>query len=179
MKKAGVLFFICLIAYYQLQAQTENPAIEQFNSFQQMIYIDNLAQELMPDIFLNSYYYKTNKADFVVSQTIDTLLRRREIHIYSKKANNGFLFVNDFIMNSITTIDYEEGNLLLRYVYSNKEVSSEKDVRRFIRLRKKHIRISDITFDRNLGLLTIYIIGERKNKVVDLKKGFHNNLRDY
>jgi len=158
MKVHIYLIFICLNVFCRLNAQTGIAGNEQYNSYQQCVYIDNLTQKLTSDIFFSTYYFKLKTSDFKTSQIIDTIRKKRELHIRTKKAKDGYLFVNKHIMDKFTNLDCELDKMKISYVYNNMTVMTKKDVMRVLGLREKYIQISEIIQDEQLGIITVYII---------------------
>ena len=75
-----------------LNAQTNIAGHEKYDSYNQYIYVDNLDQRLIPEIFNTTYYSKLKETDYRVdSQKIDTIQQKREIYVYTKYANDGYL----------------------------------------------------------------------------------------
>jgi hypothetical protein len=152
------LILICLNVFFRLNAQTGIAGNEQYNSYKQCKYIDNLTQKLTSDIFVSTYYSKLKTSDFKTSQIIDTIRKEREVHIRTKKARDGYLFVNKFIMDKVAKFNCQLEKMKISYVYNNKAVTTKKDVMRVLGLRKKCIQITEIIQDEQLGIITIYII---------------------
>ncbi len=117
-----------------------------------------MSQKSIPDIFVSTYYDKLKTSDFKISQVIDSIHKRREVHVRTKKAKDGFLFVNKYIMDHVTNLNCELGKMKVLYIYNNKEVKTKEDVMSVLRLRKKSIQISEITQDEQSGLITVYVI---------------------
>jgi hypothetical protein len=138
-------------------AQTGIAGNEQYNSYEQCIYVDNLAQKLTPDIFVSTYYSKLKTSDFKTSQVIDTIRSKREVHIRTKKAKDGYLFVNKSIVDKIVSLGCDLDKLKVSYVYNNRAVTTKEEVIRVLGLREKRIRISEILYDKQSGVITVYI----------------------
>ncbi len=151
MKVYIYLILICLNVFCRLNAQTRIAGNEQYNSYELCIYVDNLSQKSIPDIFVSTYYDKLKTSDFKISQVIDSIHKRREVHVRTKKAKDGFLFVNKYIMDHVTNLNCELGKMKVLYIYNNKEVKTKEDVMSVLRLRKKSIQISEITQDEQSG----------------------------
>lgn len=158
MKAHIYLILICLTVFFRLNAQIGIAGNEQYNSYEQCIYIDNLTQKLTSDIFVSTYYSKLKTSDFKTSQIIDTIHKKREVHIRTKKAKDGFLFVNKYIMDNVTKLNCELERMEVLYMYNNKAVKTKKDVMQILRLREKRIQISEITQNERLGIIIVYII---------------------
>ena len=158
MKVHIYLILICLTVSFRLNAQIGIAGNEQYNSYEQCIYIDNLTQKLTSDIFVSAYYSKLKTSDSKTSQIIDTIHKKREVHIRTKKAKDGYLFVNKKIMDKVANLNCELDKMKIFYVYNNKAITTKKDVMRVLGLREKRIQISEIIQDEQLGMITVYII---------------------
>ena len=156
MKTHIYLTLICLSIVFCLNAQTGIAGNEKYNSYEQCIYVDNLAQNLIPEIFVSTYS-KFKVSDFRNSQLIDTIHKKREVHIRTKKAKNGYLFVNKSIMDKIVSLDCDLNKLKVLYVYNNRVVTKKEDVIRVLGLRKKRIQISEILQDEQSEIITVCI----------------------
>lgn len=158
MKTHIYLILICLNGFFRLNTQTRIAGNEQYNSYQQCIYIDNLTQKLTSDIFVSAYYSKLKTSEFKTSQIIDTIRKKREVHIRTKKAKDGYLFVNKSIIDKVTNVDCKFDKMKISYIYNDKAVITKKEVMRILGLREKCIQISAIILDEQLGIITVYII---------------------
>lgn len=157
MKTRIFLILIFLNVFFSLHAQTGTAGNEKYNSYEQCVYIDNLSPKLTSEIFINTYYSKLTVSDYKNSQIIDTVHHKRGVYIRTKKAKEGFLFVNRNIMNKFTSLNCDLGNMKILYVYNNKIATTKKDVMRVIKLREKNIQISEILQDEKSGIITVYI----------------------
>lgn len=155
------LILICLNVFFRLNAQTRIAGNEQYNSYEQCVYIDNLTQKLTSDIFISIYYSKLKTSDFKTSQIIDTICKKREVHIRTKKAKDGYLFVNKSIMDKVANLNCELDKMKISYVYNNKPVTTREDVMQVLGLREKYIQILEIIQDEKLGIITVYIINRK------------------
>ena len=116
MKVYIYLILICLNVFCRLNAQTRIAGNEQYNSYELCIYVDNLSQKSIPDIFVSTYYDKLKTSGFKISQVIDSIHKRREVHVRTKKAKDGFLFVNKYIMDHVTNLNCELGKMKVLYI---------------------------------------------------------------
>ena len=152
------LILICFAACGPLKTQSGIANNEQYNSYDISILLDNLAQEFMPVLFYNTYYGSIKTNDSKISQIIYTGHKKREIHIRTRKAKDGYLLVNKCIMDYIANnddISFE--GLKVAYVYDNKAVLTENDVMKVLSLRKRCIKVTDIVPDNQSGLIIVYI----------------------
>lgn len=151
------LILICLSVACSLNAQTGIIGNEKYNSYEQYIYVDNLDQKLIPEIFVSTYYSDFKTSDFTISQVIDTIYRKKEMHIRTQKAKDGYLFINKAIMDKIKDFHCNLDGLKVLYVYNEKAIATKKDVMRILRLRAKHIQIPTISHDKQSGVISVYI----------------------
>jgi hypothetical protein len=158
MKKLICITLICSGILCNLNAQIDIGEYEKYNSYEQCIYIDNIDQRLLPEIFINEYYSKFDKSKFKVdSQVIDTINYKRKIYVYMQQSKDGYLFVNTKIMNKIKALDYTSNELKVSYVYNDKIILTKDDVKRFVILRKKNIKISTMILNEKLKILCVYV----------------------
>ncbi|MCL2562366.1 MAG: hypothetical protein FWE10_08650 [Rikenellaceae bacterium] len=150
------------------------------NSHRHAVYIDNIfigtagAEDIkkIPRILLENYYGeifvdslfepKNPKMikDIYIEREREDLLHAGSLHIRTKKAKDGYLFVNRKIMDKIASLDCDLGGLQILYVYNNVAVTTKKDVMRLLGLRERRIRISEITYDELSREITVYIFDE-------------------
>ena len=152
------LILICFAACGRLSTQSGIADNEQYNSYELSILLDNLAQEFIPVLFYNTYYGSIKTNDYKSSQIMDTGHKKREVHIRTRKAKDGYLLVNKCVMDYVANnedICFE--GLKVAYVYNNKAVLTDKDVLKILSLRKRCIKVSDIVPDNQSGLITVYI----------------------
>ena len=152
------LIVVCLLSSFRLFAQTGIAGNEQYNSYDLAIMIDQLPINTTSSIVDSSYYSHLKQWDYVAYQIIDTTHRKREVHLRSKKANDGYLFINECIRDSLTKHGYLDRQLKVIYVYNNKTVKTNKEVMKVVRLKKKRIQISELLIDEDLGVITIYFV---------------------
>ena len=137
---------------------------------------DGFDKNRIPDVLMDNYYgenldFSTDKSyPQIVNQkfikrifiAIDTthngsLFPKREIHTRTKKAKDGFLYVNQCIMDYVARSGCEPERVEIAYVYNNETVRTKEDVARLLRLRKKRIQVSVINQDSQTGLYTAII----------------------
>lgn len=159
MKTYFYLTLICLSFFYSLSAQTDIIGYERYDSFEQFIYIDNLDQRLIPEIFNTTYYFKLKESEFKVdSQVIDTIHQKREIYVYSKKVKDGYLLVNKKIMDKIKDLNCNLNELKVSYAYNGETVSTKEEVNRILRLKEKNILVSINLQDERSKVISVCIL---------------------
>lgn len=126
-------------------------------NYEQNHYVDNLPTSLIPDIFLNVYYHNLNSSDYNAFRTNDDFNQRVNTFVYSKKAKDGYLFVNKQIDEYVSTIEGNTEINSVSYYYNDKAVTSDMDVMKVVGLKKNRIFISKLKIDESLGSLTVYI----------------------
>ena len=181
MKHALKILFITICLCLNLNANAHSP-----NSDSLSVYIDNIFIgkrccvdfDKIPSVLLKNYYCdylfecshtttsvndpfssinpKAIKQLFI--EKCDMLSTNGILHIRTKKAKDGFLFVNKYIMDNVTKLNCELERMEVLYMYNNKAVKTKKDVMQILRLREKRIQISEITQNERLGIIIVYII---------------------
>ncbi|WP_195334799.1 hypothetical protein [Bacteroides salyersiae] len=150
------LFFLSF--FCNVNAQNGFIESEKYNCYEQHIYIDCLEQKLVPEIFNNTYYTKIKESElYVDSQIIDTIHQKRIICIYTKKARDGYLFVNGMIMDKVDDLNWNLDKLRIIYIYNDKIVSTSDEVKRVIGLKMKNIQNSVILQDEKTNIISVYI----------------------
>ncbi|MBT9875213.1 hypothetical protein GPL06_20915 [Bacteroides salyersiae] len=150
------LFFLSF--FCNVNAQNGFIESEKYNCYEQHIYIDCLEQKLVPEIFNNTYYTKIKESElYVDSQIIDTIHQKRIICIYTKKARDGYLFVNEMIMDKVDDLNWNLDKLRIIYIYNDKIVSTSDEVKRVIGLKMKNIQNSVILQDEKTNIISVYI----------------------
>ena len=158
MKTCIYLIIICLSFPCHLNAQTNIAGHEKYDSYNQYIYVDNLDQRLIPEIFNTTYYSKLKVTDYRVdSQKIDTIQQKREIYVYTKYAKEGYLFVNNKIMDKIKELDCCLNGVKVSYMYNDKIISTKSDVNRILKLKPKNMEISAILYDKKIKTISVYL----------------------
>ena len=150
--KACSLLTIVFLVSYNLSAQIYEPY-----NYELVSYIDNMPQQIIPELFQNTYYQYLNLVGYKGSIIIDEANKRTDLHVRSKKAKDGYLYVNSQIMNYISIQDLDLDIIKVSYVYNSVAVNREKDVMRVIRLRKRRIKSSVILYDEPKGLISVLI----------------------
>ena len=80
------------------------------------------------------------------------------LHIRTRKAQDGYLFVNRKIADKIESLDVDLEKLKIIYVYNSQVVSTKDEVNQLLALRKENIQISEIVYDEHSKTLSVYII---------------------
>ena len=179
MKHTIIIFFVAILLYVDCNAQQAIfPASHRMTVYLDNIIVSNIISgnepmvniDKIPCVLYDNYYSKhigfsTNDT---LSKTIeskivkkffiekDTILNKNSLHIRTKKAKDGYLFVNKSIMDKIAGLDLDK--LKVSYVYNNRVATTKEDVMRIIKLRKKRIQISEILQEEQSGMITVYII---------------------
>ena len=176
MKRKVIILVISICAFGNANAHSPN-------SDSLFVYIDNIFIgkrccvdfNKIPSVLIENYYCKylleCSHTDISVNdpfsiinpKTIKQLFIEKSdmlstngiLHIRTKKAKDGYLFVNKSIMDKITGLDLDK--LKVSYVYNNRVVTTKEDVMRVLGLRKKRIQISEILKDEQSGMITVYI----------------------
>ena len=171
MRHSIYLILICLSVFGGLNAQAKRPGnycYEVYHAYELSMYLDNLiyntdreTRKLTSDIFDSLYYTQTEMSNSKADMIIDITNKTRAFHMRTKKAKDGYLYVNRCITDKVLSSGCQQDTVKITYVYNNQEVTTKEDVRRVLRLRKKKIRIQDLILDERKGLVTVYIVDNK------------------
>lgn len=175
MKYKVLIPFILICSFINSNAQD---AITP-DSYRHTVYIDNIIVgnesvidfKEIPSILFDNYYNEYinlsihDSATKIVKSKMtkkiyfekDTVHHENSLHIRTKKAKDGYLYVNKSIMDMVASLDYDLDKLKVSYVYNNNVATTKKDVMQILGLREKHIRISEIVEDEQSGVIIVYI----------------------
>lgn len=169
--KASLYLTFILLSVFGLDAQAETAVAGHHPTFdKEYAYIDNLLvyqnkgrvpRKLTSDIFDSLYYTQTEMSNSKADMIIDITNKTRAFHMRTKKAKDGYLYVNRCITDKVLSSGCQQDTVKITYVYNNQEVTTKEDVRRVLRLRQKKIRIQDLILDERKGLVTVYIVDNK------------------
>jgi uncharacterized protein involved in tolerance to divalent cations len=157
-----------LSVFYKLNAQ--NAVIP--NSNKHTVYIDNLIIgneqgndfSKIPAVLLENYYKDLidfpNKHFFGKSikdiyLEKDTVRHKNSLHIRTKNAKDGYLFVNKIVSEKIQECCIDFKNVTVSYVHNGKIISTKEEVKELLKLRKKKLKILSVTEDKENSVITI------------------------
>ena len=183
MKHAIKILFITICLSLNLNVNAHSP-----NSDSLSVYIDNIFVgkrccvdfDEIPSVLLKNYYCnylfgcshtKTSVNDpfsSINQKAIKKLfIEKRDIqstsgilHIHTRKAKEGYLYVNKYIVDNIAHLDCEPDNIKIIYVYNDKEVETKDEVMHLIGLKKWRIKTVKVVQYEQLGVITVYITGK-------------------
>ena len=151
MKTHMVILMLCLTFICQLHAQT--PGMDNY-SYPVIVSIDNLPQSIKSEVLDSLYYRKLKKSDYTSFVSKDHINGITKLNILSKRAKDGFLFVNECVRDCVAS----DSLVSLVYVYNDETIKTKKDVSRMLRLRKKRIRVKEIKRDDQTNAITVYVV---------------------
>ena len=132
---------------------------DQYRSYKKNLYFDNILKDIIPDN-LNTYYYsRLNDKDLInKSQEYDTIQKEHNVYVYTKKAKDGYLCINENLTNHIKSGCYKIDKLGIVYLLNDNFINNKKDVFRLLFLRKKNIKNieSNYLIEKNILELKIY-----------------------
>jgi len=174
MKYKIITFFVAILRYVDCNAQQAIfPASHRMTVYFDNIIVSNIifGNERMvnidkiPCVLYDNYYSKyivsTNdtlpkaiKSKIVKKIFIekDTILNKNSLHIRTKKAKDGYLFINKILSDEI---DKYCTNYDVSYVYNSKIVYTKDKVRQILKLKRKKIKILSVKRDENTKIVTI------------------------
>lgn len=169
--KASLYLTFILLSFFGLDAQAKRPGnycYEAYHAYELSMYLDNLiyntdhkSRKLMSDVFDSLYYTHPEISNSKAWMVIDSTNKTRTFHMRTRKARDGYLYVNKCITDKVLSSGCQQDTVKITYVYNNMEVMTKEDVRRVLRLRKKKIRIQELILDERKGLVTVYIVDNK------------------
>lgn len=154
-----ILFYFISICF--CNAQSRIVEYEWFDSLETAFFIDGLTHNIRSDIVDSVYYHKLTSSDYTVRQVINEVDNNRQVFVDSRKAKKGFLYVNKSIMAYVSRFSQNSEPLKIVYVYNDKTITTEGDVMRIIRLRRRDIKGISVDNNKQSGTVTVYITGKR------------------
>lgn len=155
------LFFLLsfLVPILNCYSQSGIVGYEQYRSYKKNVYFDNILKDIIPDN-LNVYYYSSlNDKDLVnKSQEYDTIQKEHNVYVYTRKAKDGYLFVNENLTNHIKSKCYNIDKIEIVYLLNDNYLNSKKGVFKLVFLRKKNIKNIEYNYliEKNILELKIY-----------------------
>lgn len=169
--KASLYLIFILLSVFGLDAQAETTVAEHYPTFyKESVLLDNLLvyqnkdrvpRKLVSDIFDSLYYTRPvirNSNSWLITDSTNT---KRTLYVRTPKAQDGYLYVNRCITDKVLSSGCQQDTVKITYVYNNKEVTTQEEVKKVVRLRKRKIRIQDLIFDERKGLVTVYIVDNK------------------
>lgn len=158
----GKIVLLALLAIVPVTFMKAEPdGYEKYNAYQLVTYVDNLKAGIASGIISGSYYSKLTSKDYSGSQLIDTVGKRREVRIVTKKARGGYLSVNEFVTNAIDKEGVEV--ISIKYFVDGNLVSTDKEIGRLLRLRKRDVDFPRLSVRIENGTANVYIYSKGKH----------------
>jgi hypothetical protein len=163
-----ILFFLSVFC-----ANAQNAITPESNKY--TLYIDNImvGNEAKTDYskipaVLFEYYYKEIASTFESKKMIkevflekDTIRHKKSLHIRTKKAKDGYLLINETLLNKIKEYCANYNEVIIYYVYNGKTVSTKNEVMQILKLRAKKVQILSTTQDENTKVITISFVDKQ------------------
>ena len=146
------LFITVLYLCANLNAQIYEPI-----GYKSIYYLDNLPLQIIPELFYREYYNSLGPSDYKGTVKRNHTEKTNVINLRSKKAKTGYLYVNGCIQDYIQQSEGELDQDSLLYVVNDEPVTTKKDVKRLVRLRKRRVLSIKIEHDSKSGLIMVYI----------------------
>ncbi len=146
------LFITVLYLCANLNAQIYEPI-----GYKSIYYLDNLPLQIIPELFYREYYNSLGPSDYKGTVKRNHTEKSNVINLRSKKAKTGYLYVNGCIQDYIQQSEGELDQDSLLYVVNDEPVTTKKDVKRLVRLRKRRVLSIKIEHDSKSGLIMVYI----------------------
>ena len=160
------LFITVLYLCANLNAQIYEPI-----GYKSIHYLDNLPLQIIPELFYREYYNSLCPSDYKGTVKRNHTEKSNVVNLRSKKAKTGYLYVNGCIQDYIQQSEGELDQDSLLYVVNDEPVTTKKDVKRLVRLRKRRVLSIRIEHDSKSGLIMVYIQTARQ-PVTKLRQTF-------
>ncbi len=132
-------------------------AQDHFFSYEAICYIDNLRRPLYSDILDSLYYSSLTKRQFQGTVRIDPTLEQSIVRVQTKRAKDGFLFLQEYISKEIEAQGSIKDTMNVFYMYNHAPVKTKRDVKRLLRLRKRNLHIQLLVIDNERKRVIAYI----------------------
>ena len=122
---------------------------EKYNS-KTVILIDFLNRDKIPDVLKTYYYNNLSEQEFFAPQSIVSKSdNTRTIHMKSKQAKEGYLFINKYTNDFITN----NGNII--YLIGKDTINSKEEVIRLIEMKRSDVAKVDTIKGKEYNLIRI------------------------
>lgn len=147
MKGKFYYIFLLLICHYtafsqaKIQGKINIIGHEQYRLYDQHLGVDHLDFNLIPEEIKTCFNLTdpvSVKEQYVV---IDTVLKRRSIMIITKKAQNGYLKINENISSYINQKGFDRSELRIQYIINNVPVQYCDDIQKLIKLKIHQVKL--------------------------------------
>lgn len=145
--------------YYYIGVLKDEPPYYN-HSYENRVLIDNLDKDLIPNVIFENYYQSKDffMAPYKIGKgTIDSFQKRITSRLYTKKAKDGYLYLNNIIMDYIDKNCKDYASLEISYLLDNSTIKSKEGVMKLVGLRTKKINTIVIYHDRKSNQISVYV----------------------
>lgn len=160
------IFFFLSIFY----SNAQNPVNPKSNKY--TLYIDNIMigkenevdYSKIPAVLFENYYREF--INTVVNKKMikelflekDTINNKNSLYIRTKKAKDGYWFINKTVSDKIEVCCTNKSDVLVSYVYNYNPVSTKHEVLKMLKLRAKKIRILSVEWNNKINTITVSFV---------------------
>ena len=145
--------------YYYIGVLKDEPPYYN-HSYENRVLIDNLDKDLIPNVIFENYYQSKDyfMAPYKIGKgTIDSFQKRITSRFYTKKAKDGYLYLNNIIMDYIDKNCKDYASLEISYLLDNSTIKSKEGVMKLVGLRTKKINTIVIYHNRKSNQISVYV----------------------
>ena len=165
-----IAFFVAILLYVDCNAQQAIfPASHRMTVYLDNIIVSNIifGNEHMvncgkiPLVLREHYYGKDCIRIIEMKKNIylekNTTYNKNNLHIRTKKAKTGYLYINECLMDYIKQQNYDTEYLKVVYVLNNMPVSSENNVVKLLKLSKRKVKRVEFKNDSDNKIVEVLI----------------------
>lgn len=190
MKLKSILLFCFAIfygtnAYLPAQTAPKVPEMHKFHIFLDNIYLGvfSFDKDQIPKIILDNYYKRYIDFSSITESNIfptgiqrgfisdlygtrdaSDIGNRPFVHLLTKYAKDGYIYINKVLTENIRNLGRMYSDFTIEYQYDNTPITTEEDVMRMVRLKKKNIQALVLVIDEQRRMITIDIKTKKGSK---------------
>lgn len=160
------IFFFLNISYSNAQ-NSVNPKSNKYTLYIDNIMIGNESEvdySKIPAVLFENYYREfintvVNKK--MIKELLlekDTTNNKNSLYIRTKKAKDGYWFINKTVSDKIEVCCTDKSDVLVSYVYNYNSVSTKNEVLQMLKLRAKKIRILSVEWNNKINTITVSFV---------------------
>lgn len=161
----SILFFLS-ISYSNAQNSVK-PKSNKYTLYIDNIMIGNESEvdySKIPAVLFENYYREF--INTVVNKKMikelflekDTTNNKNSLYIRTKKAKDGYWFINKTVSDKIEVCCTNKSDVLVSYVYNYNLVSTKNEVLKMLKLRAKKIRILSVEWNNKINTITVSFV---------------------
>lgn len=133
--------------------------LERYNSYEKVFITDNLSHNILSNELQECYYKNLSKKQYKIYLPIyDHNSRRMIVSRTSRKARDGYLFVNQIVAENVENV---RDSLSVQYNYNGNFIDTSAEVQHLIKLRRKQISSYEIDVNLSQCVISVYVYDKK------------------